>query len=245
MVGSAPVRSVNVGADVGANANVGADSDSDSRSESSARTGQQRRDYGGRTATQRRAERRDRLMKAGLELFGTEGYPAVSIERLCATANVSTRNFYEEFPNREALLIALHEENTRRAYDTVLAAVADALDMPMPQRVRLAIRAYVSTAAADPRWTKIAFVEVVGVSPAVEAHRIAWRERLSQLVEAEAQLAVSRGEATDRNFTLTAMAFFGAVNELVYHWSNNGRQVPLEEICDELTRLAVAVLTAP
>ena len=41
-----------------------------------------RRDYGGRTATQRRAERRQRLMTAALELFGTEGYPATSIERL-------------------------------------------------------------------------------------------------------------------------------------------------------------------
>ena len=98
----------------------------------------------------------------------------------------------------------------------------------MPERVSVAIRAYVSTAAADPRWTRIAFVEVVGVSPAVEAHRIEWRERLSQLVEAEAALAISRGEATERSFKLTSMAFFGAVNELVYHWSNNGRQVPLK-----------------
>ncbi|HEV3358730.1 MAG TPA: TetR/AcrR family transcriptional regulator [Pseudonocardiaceae bacterium] len=242
MAGSAPVRSVPTPDAPATGSGGGAESGQTTRAETRSSG---RRDYGGRTASQRRAERRDRLMKAGLELFGTEGYPAVSIERLCATANVSTRNFYEEFPSREALLIALHEQNTVRAYEAVLAAVADALDAPMPERVSRAIRAYVSTAAADPRWTRIAFVEVVGVSPAVEAHRIQWRERLSQLVEAEAQLAISRGEATNRSFKLTSMAFFGAVNELVYNWSNNGRQVPLEDICAELTRLAVAVLTAP
>jgi AcrR family transcriptional regulator len=241
MAGSAPVRRVFSPDAPATGSGGGAESGPTSRAEN--RAG--RRDYGGRTASQRRAERRERLMNAGLELFGTEGYPAVSIERLCATANVSTRNFYEEFPSREALLIALHEQNTVRAYEAVLAAVADALEAPMADRVSRAIRAYVSTAAADPRWTRIAFVEVVGVSPAVEAHRIQWRERLSQLVEAEAQLAISRGEATNRSFKLTSMAFFGAVNELVYNWSNNGRQVPLEDICAELTRLAVAALTAP
>ena len=240
MAGSAPVRSVSsVSSGVPIPDSPAADSGGKGESKAS------RRDYGGRTATQRRAERRERLLAAGLELFGTEGYPAVSIERLCATANVSTRNFYEEFPSRESLLIALHEQNTVRAYEAVLAAVAGELDATMPQRVSKAIRAYVSTAAADPRWTRIAFVEVVGVSPAVEAHRTQWRERLSQLVEAEAALAVSRGEATDRSYKLTSMAFFGAVNELVYQWSNNGRQVPLEDICAELTRLAVAALTAP
>src|ERR1700743_249076 len=89
-----------------------------------------RRDYGGRTATQRRAERRQRLMTAALELFGTEGYPATSIERLCARANVSTRNFYEDFASREALLIALHDQITQQAFDAVIEAVAEIQNEP-------------------------------------------------------------------------------------------------------------------
>ena len=48
-----------------------------------------RRGYGGRSAAERRAERRERLLAAGLELFGTRGYAATSIERLCAAASVS------------------------------------------------------------------------------------------------------------------------------------------------------------
>jgi AcrR family transcriptional regulator len=202
-----------------------------------------RRDYGGRTATQRRAERRQRLMIAALELFGTEGYPATSIERLCARANVSTRNFYEEFASREALLIALHDEITQRAFDAVLAAVGEERDEPTAQRLDRAVQAYVGTTSGDPRWTRIAHVEVVGVSAAMERHRLAWRAKLGRLIEAEAALAVRRGEAVDRDYSLTATAFMGAVNELVYHWSIHGRQVPLETIRAELTRLALAALS--
>jgi AcrR family transcriptional regulator len=184
-------------------------------------------------------------MTAALELFGTEGYPATSIERLCARANVSTRNFYEEFTSREALLIALHDQITQQAFDAMVAAVTQlSPDATTAVRIDRAIEAYIGTTSSDPRWTRIAYVEVVGVSAAVERHRLAWRARLGQLVEAEAALAVSRGEATDRDYSLTAMAFIGAVNELVYHWSIHGRQVPLEDIRAELTRLALAALTS-
>jgi AcrR family transcriptional regulator len=202
-----------------------------------------RRDYGGRTASQRRAERRQRLMTAALELFGTEGYPATSIERLCARANVSTRNFYEEFASREALLIALYDQITQRAFDAVEAAVDEVGDEPTPVRLDRAIDAYVGTTSSDPRWTRIAYVEVVGVSAAVEQHRLAWRAKLAQLIEAEAALAVRRGEAAERDYGLTATAFIGAVHELVYHWSIHGRQEPPAVIRAELTRLALAALS--
>lgn len=203
-----------------------------------------RRDYGGRTATQRRAERRQRLMTAALELFGTEGYPATSIERLCARANVSTRNFYEEFTSREALLIALHDHINTQALEALVAAVGDIIDETTAVRLDRAITAYIRVTSSDPRWTRIAYVEVVGVSAAVERHRLAWRAKLSQVIEDEAALAVGRGEAVDRDYSLTATAFIGAVNELVYTWSIHGRQVPLETITGELTRLALAALSA-
>ncbi|HEY3753757.1 MAG TPA: TetR/AcrR family transcriptional regulator [Pseudonocardiaceae bacterium] len=179
-------------------------------------------------------------MTAALELFGTEGYPATSIERLCARANVSTRNFYEEFASREALLIALHDHITQQAFDAVMTAVNEVIDAPTAVRLDRAIDAYIGTTSSDPRWTRIAYVEVVGVSAAVERHRLAWRAKLAQLIEGEAALAAQRGEAARRDFGLTATAFIGAVNELVYHWSIHGRQVPLDAIRGELTRLALA-----
>ncbi|SFB23235.1 transcriptional regulator, TetR family [Amycolatopsis marina] len=200
--------------------------------------------YGGRTAADRRAERRQRLLDAGLELFGTEGYAATSIEKLCAAAGVSTRNFYEEFSGREALLMALHDDVIARAVSAVAVAFADAGDGGVPVRVKLAVRAYLTTTAADPRWARLSYVEVIGVSAAVEQHRLAWRERWVELLVAEAEGAVVRGEAAPRDFRLGAVALIGAVNELVYHWSRGGHRIPIEDVIDEVVRLATAVITA-
>jgi AcrR family transcriptional regulator len=184
-------------------------------------------------------------MDAGLELFGSEGYAGTSIERLCATASVSTRNFYEEFAGREALLIALHERITQQALQNATIALAGHEQDPLRERIDRMVRAYITTTSGDPKWTRLAYVEVVGVSAAVEQHRLMWRERIVEFLVEEADRAAKRGEAEARDFHLTAVAFIGAVNELVYYWSMHNRSTPLDDLCDELTRLAVAAITGP
>lgn len=202
-----------------------------------------RRSYGGRSAEERRAERRERLLAAGLELFGTRGYAATSIERLCATASVSTRNFYEEFSGREELLTALHRDINERAAGALSDAYADAADAGLAARVERAVRAFVTVTASDPRWARIAFVEVIGVSAGLERHRLTWRGRWEDALLDMTREAVDRGEAVDRDYRLTMIAVIGAVNNLVHHWSARGQDIPLDDITSELTRLIIAVLT--
>jgi AcrR family transcriptional regulator len=208
--------------------------------------GPARRVYGGRSAEQRRRERRERLLAAGLELFGTEGYPAVSIERLCAAARVSTRTFYEEFAGREWLLVALHEQIAARAAEALQGALAAAGSQCPAARLAAAVRAYLQTTCADPRWARICHVEVLGAGAAVERQRLAWRDRLAVLLAAEAgRAAAGRGEAPGRDHLLPAIGYLGAVTELVQHWSAQRGEVPLELVCTELIRLAVTLLATP
>jgi AcrR family transcriptional regulator len=205
-----------------------------------------RRAYAGRSAADRQAERRERLMSAGLELFGGVGYAAASIERLCSQAGVSTRNFYEEFASREDLLMRLHDRILERSAEAVLAAWADTEDAPVAERLARAVRAFVTTTASDPRWARLSFVEIIGVSDAVEAHRIAWRERWTAMLVAEAERAVARGEAAARDFRLGVVGLIGAVNELVHHHSiGGGRDGSLDDVIAEIVRIAAGILAVP
>jgi AcrR family transcriptional regulator len=182
-------------------------------------------------------------MAAGLELFGTEGYGAASIERLCSHAGVSTRNFYEEFTSREDLLMRLHDRILEQAVGAVAEALEQATEVTLADRLERAIRAFVTTTARDPRWARLSFVEIIGVSNAVEAHRIAWRERWTEFLVAEAQRAADRGEARQREFRLGSVALIGAVNELVHHHSiGASRDGDLDDVIAEIVRLALGVL---
>jgi AcrR family transcriptional regulator len=210
------------------------------------------RSYAGRTAAERRAERRERLLTAGLELFGTDGYAATPIEKICATAGVSTRNFYEEFDGREALLMALHDRVTERAFDAVIAALGAGRAGPadgsahgasVRSRVEIATDAYVTVLTSDPRWTRIASVELVGVSRSVEQHRLRWRGLWAQLLEAEAtRLTGQPAGYRHRDYHLAAMAIIGAVNELMLNWCTRGGDSP-RDLTVVIVRLILGMLS--
>lgn len=195
------------------------------------------RSYGGLSKQQRVAQRQTRLIDAALELFGTQGYAATSIERLCAVANVSTRSFYEDMGSREALLIALANRITSRALECAIAALAATENEPLPARVVASFRAYLGVTCADARCARVCYVEIVGVSAAVEEWRRQQRRLLSALLISEAERAVGRGETGPRRFDLFALAVIGAVTSLaqeLVHSTAPGATVSLDEICEEI-----------
>ncbi|MFI9510746.1 TetR/AcrR family transcriptional regulator [Nocardia sp. NPDC052566] len=203
------------------------------------------RSYGGLSKEQRVAQRQTRLIDAALELFGTQGYAATSIERLCAVANVSTRSFYEDMGSREALLIALVNRTTSRAVERTLAALEKTEDEPLSTRVVESFRAYLSVTCQDHRTARVCYVEVVGVSAAVEDWRRQQRRLLSALVVSEAERAVANGEIKPRRFDLFALAVLGAVNSLAQELvqrTHPDSVISPEEICEEIAVIVNSVL---
>ncbi|WP_063046980.1 TetR/AcrR family transcriptional regulator [Nocardia pseudovaccinii] len=195
------------------------------------------RNYGGLSKEQRVAQRQARLIDAALELFGTQGYAATSIERLCAVANVSTRSFYEDMGSREALLIALVNRITSHAVERALESMSKTAGQPLSTRVVDSFRAYLEVTCADHRSARVCYVEVVGVSSAVEDWRRQQRRLLSSLLISEAERAVERGETKARRFDLFALAVIGAVNSLaqeLVRTTHTDTEVSLDEICEEI-----------
>ncbi|MFE3544151.1 TetR/AcrR family transcriptional regulator [Nocardia sp. NPDC059177] len=195
------------------------------------------RSYGGLSRQQRVALRRSRLTDAALELFGTQGYSATSIERLCATANVSTRSFYEDIGSREALLIALVDRLNSAALRRLDEVLERTAEEPLAVRVVESFRAFLAVTCRDRRAARVFYVEVVGVSPAVEEWRRAQRRTIIGLLTREAQRAAERGEAESRSLHLFGLAVIGAVNSLaqeMVHSSVPGEAISVDEICDEI-----------
>lgn len=204
------------------------------------------RQYGNQTADERRAARRARMLSAGLDAFGGPlGYRGTTIEALCTAAGVSTRNLYEEFGSREALLIALHDDLNERALHAVVAALADVDPLDVHARAHGATSAYLQVMTTDRRWARIALVEMVGTSPDTEAARRASIDRFVALIEFEADRLAAAGVIPDRPHHLTAVALAGALNGLVHTWSaDDGWTAQLPAVADEAARIIVAAFTS-
>ena len=152
------------------------------------------RRYGGKTSEERREERRERLLDAGLELFGTRGYAATSIEAICGEARLNARYFYETYETRESLLGAVYDRHVEAVFGAVLAAVAAAPPDPVVQ-LRKGLAAFVELTLADPRATRINYFEMVGVSAALEGRRRVVLRRYADMIAAQIQTILGPASA--------------------------------------------------
>ncbi|HEX8103163.1 MAG TPA: TetR/AcrR family transcriptional regulator [Solirubrobacteraceae bacterium] len=200
------------------------------------------RPYRGMTPEARDADRRRRLLDAGLEAFGTTGYASTTIEGLCAAAGVTPRNFYDHFKSREDLLAAV--------YDAVIAEHAGAVVRALEEvpgdlegHVRAGVDAAVRRWAGDERAARITLVEVVGVSERMEEHRLGVLAAYADLLRADAERLAERGLIPRREERVVAPALVGALTQVMTDWQHRpDERPPIETVIDELTRLYVAVL---
>ncbi len=173
------------------------------------------RPYSGKAPEERRTERRDRILDAGLDVFGTTGYATSTIDGLCKNASIGPKHFYEQFESREALLLAVYE----RILDHVAGAVLDALaraPSALEARITLAIDTLLHTFMDDPRVGRVACIEVVGAGAVLEQRRRDALTMFAQLISSEAAAAgvVRQTALTDS----IALALVGGANELVVNW---------------------------
>jgi AcrR family transcriptional regulator len=199
------------------------------------------RPYGGQSKEEREHARKERLLKAGLDLFGREGYAATSIERICALAGVTARHFYEHFASRETLLRAVYDEIVADVQRQVVQALADE-PADVSKRISRAVEVLVHAYLDDPRRARIAFIEIVGVSAEMERHRRGVLHAFAFVVQAQAEALAEEGRIPPRDFSLSSIALVGAVIELMVEWLHRRSERPLDALIEEIVSFFTAVI---
>ncbi|MCF8609068.1 TetR/AcrR family transcriptional regulator [Gordonia sp. HY285] len=183
------------------------------------------RTYGGLTAEDRQLQRRESLIAAGLQLFGTLGYPNVSVKRICTEAGLTQRYFYESFGDRAALLGEVYNHCVDIARAATLAAAAEVLedteltDGPIPDDMvpalaEQALRGFITSLTEDTRRARIIMIEVVGVSPELEMLRLRAIHGWADLILGFA----ARGHEPTADQRLGAIGLVGALTQLLVDW---------------------------
>lgn len=199
------------------------------------------RRYRGITPVQRRAERRERLLAAGLELFGTVGYAHTSVRAVSAAASLNSRYFYESFSSREDLLYSVYQGIVTDIFAKASVAVGE--QDTIEGKARAGLRAGWTIVTEDRRKARIVAVEVVGVSERMERQRREARRALAQLT-AEQALSLAGGAGLRLDPVLTARALMGGVVEVLVDWINGDVEAPVDEVVEHFTVLFTAAAYA-
>lgn len=181
------------------------------------------------------AQRRERFLDAGLELFGTSGYQSTSVRAVCREAGLSERYFYESFANTEALLIGVYRRCTDAMHDEILATMASVqLDAPtaaaaLDRVSRGSLEAFFAS-LDDPRVLRVCWLEVLGVGPAVDDTYISGIDRFARLVSSV--LAGTFGIEADEQLRMVSTALVGGVITTAVRWYLDGCREPIATLVD-------------
>jgi len=198
------------------------------------------RAYRGASPHQRVEQRRFRLVEAGVDIFGTVGYRAATIEQICAQAGLSKRYFYESFPDSEALLLACYERCCNEFHAALVKEVAAAPET-IEAQVRAALSGYFGAIDTDGRAARITLLEVLGVSTTIDEAYAAQFERFTSAVEMVGGNAFAGSRLPKPQLDVIAQGVFGAITTIATQWLLDDRRRPREQLVDATYVLVLAV----
>lgn len=198
--------------------------------------------YRGLSAAERHSQRRERLLEAGLELFGTQGYAGSSIRAISAAASLNSRYFYESFRSREDLLYHVYQDAVREIVVAVIEATAQAEDIE--EQSRAGLRASWRVLTGDRRKARVIVLEVIGVSERLERLRRDSRHALADILVRNAMALAEEGMELRMDPVLTARSLIGATMEVLVDWIHGDVDASPDEMIEHLTNMYTAVARA-
>lgn len=197
------------------------------------------RAYRGLSPAARRAERRERLLAAAAEVFGTVGFQAATVRQVCAAAGLTERYFYESFDNQRSLFGEVYDHALEGLRAELMQAVAGAAG-GFEARAEAVLRAYYEALQREPRRARILLIEVYGATED-------WGRLYQRGVRDFAALVRGLLEA-DRRVTeagldaeLLATALVGASIHLATRWLLDGYRESLATMVGNSLALVLAV----
>lgn len=174
---------------------------------------------------ERMAGARERILVAARELVAAGGYRNAPVTAVAAQAGVSTGLIYRHFPSKAELFVEVLSAAVAHEVE-ILEGIAAGPE-PAPQRLRLAITAFVRRALAGPGLAHAFIVEPV--DPEVEAERMRGRRRFGGVFRRLVQDGIASGAFPAQDADVTAACIVGAFTEALVGPTAPSRQAHRDE----------------
>jgi len=198
------------------------------------------RTWRGQTIEQRQADRRERLMEAGIELFGTKGYANTPVKAICEEAGLTERYFYEAFEDRESLLDAIYDVLIADCAKATVGALENSGD-DLASSMRAGITAFAHELTRDPRRARIQEIEAVGVSPELERKRREAIHAFAGIVADRTRKLGGKESVGPLRLDVVSLGLVGSVNEQLIDYVLGYLDISLEDLIENQIAAFTAV----
>ncbi|HVQ86029.1 MAG TPA: TetR/AcrR family transcriptional regulator [Mycobacterium sp.] len=186
--------------------------------------------YAGRSADERRHERRQRLLDAALSMADEEGFSALRVRAVCVRAGLNDRYFYESFSDCDQLLLAIYDQQAALLIEQLSRVIETTARSELGPRIRSVIDAGIDFCLDDPRRRRI--LEEWQSTAAL-------RDRRDNLVNLLAQMMLDQGRQVlgehitdDPTYQMAGLTVVNGLLELGATWWRGDLDVSREQLGD-------------
>ncbi len=197
------------------------------------------RSYGGRTAAERVAERRQRLIAATVEVLADQGEARITMTQVCSAAGLTERYFYESFTGLDDAMLAALDSVCEEILTLAASTIESTVGSP-ETRVHAVMVAFVDLVERFPAKAKVAVIHS-SANPRLRARRHELMRLFADFVSREsADLYGDQAwpAARARIHGIVAIAGFA---ELVASWLTGDVTLTSEELVETAEDLFAAL----
>ena len=190
------------------------------------------RPYRGIDAADRLAQRRGRLLAAGLDLLGApdQDLTELTVRAICRQAGLGVRYFYESFTEKDDFIAAVFDSVIADIAATTQAAVAAA---PQKEQSRAGMANVVMTIAGDARVGRLLFSTQL-------SNAVIVRKRLDSTALFAALLfqhAGTMGARENDRVKATSHFVVGGVGQMISAWLSGDVALDPDQLVDQLASI--------
>ena len=179
------------------------------------------RSYRGMTLEQRTAERRERFLEAGLNIFGNEGFHAATVRKICKEAGLTDRYFYESYSSMEALLIEVYERCLKSILTRVQSTLLTVNKAEAPDKLLNELLNHFFTEMEDPRVAKVCMFEAEGVSDHMHNLYNDYIRRFVTILLSASQGYTNKWPLSEEESEVLGNAIVGGIIQATRNWALN------------------------
>ena len=187
------------------------------------------RRYGGVDSGERQRQRHNRLIEAGLAVFGEKGYHQSTVRDVCKQAQLTSRYFYESFDSMEALFRAVYQDTNRRLMQATIMSLAAC--HPEPEKLaEAALRTFLEFIREDPHRARVALIDAFNVGESMHVLTDKASQDFAHLIAGFMQQMFPHLEDIGLDFQILGNGLVGANTRIATQWVAERCKTPLEDV---------------
>ena len=177
---------------------------------------------------------REAILESAAQVFRQKGYDGASMADIAEAVQLQKASLYHHFASKQEILLEL--------LDKALVMVSDQMDLvmaknlPADEKLRLAIRSYLSTLNEQGDLVSVLLLEYRSLDPEYQARHIPLRDKFEGLWRELIQEGVDTGIFSVDDLPVTVRGVMGAMNWSITWYKLDGR-LSIEEIADIFANL--------